>query len=275
MGFMVDAIEILSRYSLSWLFNPIFILRKRNIVPWKPNIHHVELEITTMCSRSCLNCDRSIRQAPSKEHMSVGQVERFIEESFALDWRWKRIGILGGEPTLHPQFFRVLDVIGDYKKKYPRCRVELTTNGCGAQVEEVLAEIPAWVEVWNSAKTSNVNDFVSYNVAPDDLEEYQCRDFSQGCWITNICGLGLSRYGFYPCGAGASLDRVFGFDIGVKSLRDVNVSKMQGMLPLLCRLCGHFKENYGTDLVTDEEISRSWKRAYKNYQVKKPKLSLY
>ena len=121
----------------------------------------------------------------------------------------------------------------------------------------------------------NLNDFVSYNVAPIDLPEYQKKDFSRGCWITNICGLGLTRYGFYPCGAGASLDRVFGFDIGVKSLNEMDISRMQNLLPRLCQLCGHFKENYETKLISDEEISETWKQAYQQYRVKKPWLSLY
>ena len=272
---MLDTIEILSRYSLSWIFDPVFFFKKHNLVPWTPNIHHVELEITTLCSRSCLNCDRSIRQAPSIEHMSLEQINRFVEESLDQRWRWKRMGILGGEPTLHPQFFEILDLLKEYKNQFPQCRVELTTNGYGTRVKQVLKDIPPWVEVWNSAKISNVNDFVSYNVAPIDVPLYRDKDFSRGCWITNICGLGLTRYGFYPCGAGASLDRVFGFDIGIKSLHAVDVVRMQQLLPQLCRLCGHFKENYETKVVSTEEISPSWHHAYEQFQAKKPKLTLY
>lgn len=265
-----------SRDSFLWkICAPAYIAFKRRFVSWQPNLNKIELEITTFCSLVCFNCDRSVRQAPSGEYMSFEQIEKFVQESLDLNWQWERITILGGEPTLHPQFFEALEVIKKYKDKNPSCRVEIATNGYGPKVQELLAKMPEWVKIRNSAKQSNKQNFSSYNLAPIDLERYKKANFSKGCWITEACGLGLTRYGYYPCGAGASVDRVFGFNIGFKKLSDVNRRVLKKQLKQLCRYCGHFKDSFETEKVSEEEMSHSWADAYRAYKIRRSEPTLY
>ncbi len=72
------------------------------------NTRGIELEITSDCNLFCINCDRSCRQARTKEYMTLDQVEKFVHQSLELDWEWEHIRLLGGEPTLHPQFFDII-----------------------------------------------------------------------------------------------------------------------------------------------------------------------
>jgi len=251
--------------------------KEERILAWKSNTSKVELEITTVCNLRCYNCDRSCRQAPSPENMSLQQIHTFVDESSQLNHDWINIAILGGEPTLHPRFFKILDIMNIYKKKHPGTRIELVTNGYGQMVNTVLKQVPAWVKITNMKKKSNVQKFSSYNVAPIDLGKFSRSNFSKGCEITEYCGLGLTRYGYYPCGAGASVDRVFGFDIGIKTLADCNRKKLRQQLHLLCRYCGHFKDrnmwHYNTE--TEEKMSKTWQDTYNKYQKEKPGLTLY
>ena len=105
---------------------------------WITNTAEVEIEITSFCNLACFNCNRSIRQAPTDECMSLSQVERFVSESLALSWRWKQITLIGGEPTLHKQFWQILAVLERYKSAYPDCIIEVSTNGYGDRVRRVL-----------------------------------------------------------------------------------------------------------------------------------------
>jgi hypothetical protein len=196
--------------------------------------------------------------------MSLGQIEEFVNESIELNMGWKRIRLMGGEPTLHPQFFEILNIVKRYKNINPKCNIEISTNGYGSKVNEALSKLPEWVNVRNSKKESNIHKFIDYNVAPIDLEEYKNADFTKGCWITEECGLGLSRMGYYPCGAGASVDRVFGFNIGIKRLSLVNHSTLKNQLILLCKYCGHYKKNLKR--ITEEKMSASWHKAYEKYK---------
>lgn len=243
-------------------------------VAWSPSKRSVQLELTSFCNLSCPNCNRSIGHAPNKEYMSLQQIEKFVNESIELNWEWQLIYLIGGEPTLHPQFFEVLDIIKRYKDINPNCFIEVWTNGYGTKVNEILSKLPPWVRVKNSAKNPKKDlKFNSYNIAPVDLKNYKYANFTKGCWVTEICGIGLSQHGYYPCGSGAAVDRVFGFDIGIKKLSEVNNSTLRNQMNLLCRYCGHFKES--PPIVEEEKISVSWIKAYENYKKRKPEMSLY
>lgn len=242
---------------------------------WITNTSEIQIEITTLCNLDCFNCDRSVRQAPSTESMSLSQIERFVAESLALCWEWKQITLIGGEPTLHPQFWEILGTIERYKRVHVDCVVEVSSNGYGPRVKSVLAQLPPWVVVDSSEKKSNKHLFSSYNVAAVDLPQFRGADFTKGCWITSECGMGLTRNGYYPCGAGASVDRVFGHDIGLKQLSLVNSRSMVEQLATLCQHCGHFKTSYGAPRIDKEVMSTSWVEAYSAYQRVVPVLSPY
>lgn len=244
------------------------------------SLNKIEIDLTTKCSLACKNCDRNIRQAPSNESISLEQVKKFYKESIDLNWKWDTIGILGGEPTLHPELLDILDVLYEYKKKYNDCTIELITNGYGSKVKQVIDKIPDWVTIRNSQKKSSDSFFVSVNVAPIDLRKFQKNDFSMGCVITSYNGIGLNRYGYYPCGASAALDRVFGLDLGLKSLADVNDKSMNLLKSKLCKYCGYFKYKLydlsNPKLFTKEEkYSITWEEKLENYKVEKPTLKLY
>lgn len=259
------------------ILKPAWHLLNKHFHLWETNLHAVELEITTFCNLACLNCDRSVRQSPTGESMSLEQVEKFVKESCDLNYKWGRIMILGGEPTLHPQFFEVLNTIKKYKDKNPDCVVDLATNGYGEKARKIIDRTPAWVQIMDTHKQSNKQNFSSYNIAPIDLIRYRKTVFSKGCAITERCGLGLTRYGYFPCGAGASVARVFGFDIGLKKLALVNRQVIKKQLSQLCRYCGHFKDAFEPESVSvsEEIISPSWEAAYKAYKIIKPELTLY
>jgi hypothetical protein len=273
--YSVFLLKLLVKYTISLFINPKFLLRKTNVIPWDPNVQKVEIELTSYCTLACHNCNRSVPQAPCQEYVTVEQIKKFVDESISKKWRWKSIGLTGGEPTLHPYFFDVIDVLQRYKEFHPRCRVILFTNGYRKDLQHILSRLPEWITVLNSEKVSNSNKFCSYNVAPIDLDEFKDKEFSQGCRIVDYCGLGFSRYGFYPCGPGASLDRVFGFDIGLKNLQLVDEKNLREQLTTLCKYCGHFKDNYRSEVVSEEMISSTWTKAYEEYESQKPSLILY
>lgn len=210
--------------------------------------------------------------------MNLDQIKKFIQESINLKWKWKTIRILGGEPTLHPQFFEILNTLKEYKKFYPLSRIQVVTNGFGIKVKNILCRVPSWILIENTNKKSNIQCFSSYNISPIDIDKYKHSDFSKGCNITEFCGLGLTRYGFYACGAGASVDRIFGFNIGIKKLSLLKEINLKMQKEALCRHCGHYKNRGAEDqkyYTQREEISSDWIKAYTRYKKNKPELSLY
>lgn len=247
-------------------------LKRRFLMRCRLQKRFLELDITSECDLLCDNCDRACGAAPSRERMSPAQVGRFVDESLALPWEWEVIRILGGEPTLHPELGAIIAELDRYREREPSCRFQLLTNGRGARAQDIRARLPGWLEVVDSRKTSPHNLFRPCNVAPRDLPEYRGADYTKGCLILEVCGMGLNRHGYYPCGAGGAVDRVFAFGVGVPSLREALAGPMHEQLRALCPCCGHFLRSFFSDHVTRQETSPSWAAALARYREKPPSL---
>jgi hypothetical protein len=236
--------------------------------------HFIELDITYACNLKCFNCNRSCGHAPSDDHLSLEQVRKFTQESIAKKVQWKRIRLLGGEPTLHPHFFDIVEEIRTFRKSHcPEARIEVTTNGLGKRVNDALARLPQDVFANNTAKKSRDNLFHAFNLAPKDFARYRHADFSCGCWGPEFCGFNLSPYGYYCCGAGAAIDRVFGFDLGRQSLPDPSDS-LRDHMGVFCGYCGHFMTTE-RKLIKTDLMSESWRKGYEAYKTAKPRMTLY
>jgi hypothetical protein len=234
--------------------------------------------ITTSCNLKCVNCQAASSQAPADDVMTVEQVQKLVSEAVKLEYFWDRIYLTGGEPTFHPQLLEIIDVIKRYKDFNPECQIMLETNGAGDKVQSVLNKLPDWVTVFSSNKKEDENGqiFFTYNIAPCDTLEYMLFPcFSKGCIMPANCyGLCASMYGYYPCSPCMNVDRVFGFDVGIKKLDQVSEKALRKQMNILCRYCGMFRELTGKTVLT-AKISRSWKRAFAKYGERKPKLSRY
>lgn len=233
---------------------------------------YIEIDITYRCNLNCINCNRSCRQAPTNEQMTVEQIQKFVKESIDINVKWERIRVMGGEPTLHPNVIEILNLLLDYKKIYSQdtC-IELDTNGIGKTANAVLVKAPKEIEIENSSKESKVQLFYPFNMAPKDSIRYRYADYSQGCRVISVDGIGLTPYGYYPCTVAGGIDRIFGFDIGRKKLPSYDDS-MTDQLETFCKLCGHFRAAKRTN---KEVMSPTWQIAYENYKKRKPKLALY
>jgi len=206
--------------------------------------------------------------------MSVGQIRKFIKETIDNNIKWEKIRLLGGEPTLHPDIFKILDLLLEYKHSHSlNTCIEIVTNGYGKKQKDILLKVPKEVKISDTSKKSEVQEkFFAFNIAPRDLIYYKFADYSIGCRAISVCGMGLTPFGYYPCPLAGGIDRVFGFDIGRKKMPSLDDS-MVDQLEISCQYCGRFRGMGGW--VKEEIVSPTWADAYNRYRIKKPALSLY
>jgi hypothetical protein len=231
----------------------------------------IEIDITYACNLACDNCNRSVPQAPSSASIGAADLAARIAEWERDGTRWERVRLLGGEPTLHPEFFAMLNLLRNWRDRCsPEARIEVTTNGFGPKVAAALARIPADVTVNNSAKVGigpGSEIFDSFNVAPRDLPAYAQADYSNGCRILKDCGMGLAPGGYYQCAVAAGIDRVLGLGAGRPAL-PAGDDEMRDQMKLLCGWCGHFKRELGRPL--DGQVSSpSWDSAYAAWRLRR------
>ncbi|MBN1687739.1 MAG: radical SAM protein [Candidatus Omnitrophica bacterium] len=194
---------------ISKLLGPVFCRSRESI----------EIDITYDCNLYCVNCNRSCRQAPDATHMTVSQIEKFIQESIQNEILWKKIRLTGGEPTLHPNLLEIIDRLTEYKRKHSReLKIQIITNNWGQKIKAVLQALPQEIEIPNRSKDSPLPHFYDFNMAPRDSFLFSFSDYMNGCQNIEICGMGLTPYGYYPCAISGAIDRVLGLDLGRKAL---------------------------------------------------------
>lgn len=234
----------------------------------------IEIDITYLCNLHCLNCNRSVSQAREDMHMPIGMVSAFVDETIAKAKRWRRIRVLGGEPTLHPQFHQVIAELRRYRAWHPECIVEVVSNGYGPHVSRLLGELPADIMIDNTAKSSRVQPhFGPFNLAPADDIVYALTDYSNACAIARDCGMGLTPMGYYPCAVAGGIDRILGANLGAQSL-PADDDDMLEMAQRFCRLCGRFRDGHFVPRVLrpvldTERVSPTWKALYERWHVAK------
>lgn len=80
---------------------------------WKKNPHHfyLQFEITGKCNLRCTHC---YDDSSTHEHMPYHQCIEVLDKFIAFCQKWKRfpaIWLTGGEPTIHPDFWDILDYL--------------------------------------------------------------------------------------------------------------------------------------------------------------------
>ena len=231
----------------------------------------LELDITYACNLHCYNCNRSVRQAPEALHMPLAKLKGWAEEWMKRGKRWKRIRVLGGEPTAHPEFHEIIAVLLRYRDWSPETIVEVVTNGYGPAVEAKLQQLPPDVWVENSQKRSVVQPgFGPFNLAPADDPAYRNADFSNGCAIARDCGMGLTPLGYYPCALAGGIDRITGDGIGDQTLPD-DKDDMLRSAEKFCRMCGRFRDGHFVPhglrpALLEEKMSASWLEIYRRWR---------
>jgi len=227
----------------------------------------IEIDITYACNLRCHDCNRSCRQAPENSELELATIEHFIDESLERGIEWKRIRLLGGEPTLHSAFEEILYALARYKLNYPRCRMEVVSNGHGRHVNRKLLQVPPFFHIENTQKEDDIQPFFySFNLAPKDDPRHQKTDFTNGCSNIVDCGIGLTPNGYYPCAIAGGIDRVAGWNMGRTTIPS-DEDEMLDLLKKFCAHCGRFEKRKFTPpelmpAYTPGQTSSSWDAIY-------------
>jgi len=241
---------------------------------YRPSTELIEIDITYQCNLRCLNCNRSSTQAPDSVHMPVNMIEKFVDDSLNQNKVWRRIRILGGEPTLHPKFSQIIQMLLQYKKAFPDCKIEVVSNGFSKRTVRILDELSSDITIENSFKSSTIQpSFGPFNKAPQDQVVNQFVNYSNGCDIMQSCGVGLTPQGYYPCAVAGGIDRVLGISNGRNEIPAENDS-MEDLSERLCKLCGRFEDGHYVPpklrpKLEEAIISPSWKHIYDSWNERK------
>ena len=105
------------------------------------------IEVTDNCNLRCPTCYAG--SGPERQtHRSLEQIERMLDRAVANEGEPSIIQISGGEPTVHPQFFEILELV----RQRPVGHLLVNTNGLRIANEpgfaERLAEFRPGLEIY-------------------------------------------------------------------------------------------------------------------------------
>jgi hypothetical protein len=171
--------------------------------PIKENVV-IQIEVTNACHLSCANCSRLVGHHKSPFYMSLDQVRSAI---LSLDGFPGRIGLMGGEPALHPKFKEICEI---FQELVPdRRRREFWTSGY------------KWEEYRSVREATFDADLVHYNdhskpeegwhqpllVSIDEVvsDKQKMWKLIDNCWVQRRWSASITPKGAYFCEVAAAL----------------------------------------------------------------------
>ena len=167
----------------------------------------MQIDITNYCSHSCLYCSRYNRhlKREQRKNMTLEQI------SVALDslktWP-NKIGIIGGEPILHPEFPEICELI---LSKFPPSKMGLWTSG-GRNYNKYLPLINRTFgfiaynehneEQLDACKHQPLTIAIKDVVKDEELRKTLIDD----CWVQRTWCATINHFGAYFCEVAAAQD---------------------------------------------------------------------
>ena len=197
----------------------------------------VQVELTNACHLSCANCTRHLGHHRNPFFMDLETFEKAVKSLVDFPGR---VGVMGGEPMMHPKFDEITAI---YRKYIPRRRREFWTAGFKwAEKKDVI------YETWDRDRI-NYNDHIAYDgkhqhllVALDDVvdDEQWKAELIDNCGFANHWSASITPKGAFFCEIAASLDWLFdgpgGFDIE-PGWWDKSKPEFQGQIDEYCGKC--------------------------------------
>lgn len=157
----------------------------------------IQIEVTNACHLACANCTRFVGHHKSPFFMDLDTVRKAI---LSLEGFPGRIGLMGGEPMLHP---KITEIMAIYREMIPdRRKRELWTAGY------------RWDEFKPDILSTFDEDLIAYNdhtqhtgkhqpllVASDELVEDPVlrKELIANCWVQNQWSASITPKGAFFC----------------------------------------------------------------------------
>ena len=77
---------------------------------YTPKSGRAEWHLTYKCNLSCGNCNRLSQFKPTTDDMTIDDAKYFIQQCHDIGWIPNEIAIIGGEPTLHKDFDKFIEL---------------------------------------------------------------------------------------------------------------------------------------------------------------------
>jgi len=168
----------------------------------------IEINANLTCNLHCKGCNRLcnlIDWGKIEEPMSVDQIQMLVDNLIEEKRHVNRIKLVGGEPTIHPQFMEVCEVLSTGYTAGVIDKINVNSNMVTAKQFDVVT-LPPGVR-WQKSPPSK-KSHRPFLWSPMDLG----LESKGPCKMVRVCGFSLDVKGWLPCSAAIAIARLFGHE---------------------------------------------------------------
>lgn len=132
------------------------------------------IAITNYCNLKCPYCFAEDLKHDTPKNMSLEEYQRILD--FLKNTKDERVGIIGGEPTLHPQFKEILNLTLEHCKKYEVPCILFTNGLYLAPYISQLAEMANYITILincNEPAVYSEQDLQKFNMTLDIIKHVE------------------------------------------------------------------------------------------------------
>lgn len=209
----------------------------------------IQIDVTNACVAECSNCTHLIGHSPNF-HMSPQVFYEAVEalKNFptaspkAESSPHKLIGIIGGEPLLHPEFERLASIMAEVIPDKRHRGLWTGLRWQSTKYAEIISEVFDEQFIHNNQhKAPCLHSPVLVAIQDVISNENERRALVSNCWLQQRWSSSITPKGFFHCEVAASLDRIFNGPGGLPLTQDCwdkDLSSFQHLIDTLCLRCG-------------------------------------
>lgn len=176
----------------------------------------IQIEVNNYCPHSCAYCTRFTKHMRADQRYNMDHKDlRYILKTMTAKGYEGKLGIIGGEPTIHPEFRLIMNVIWNYWTRPDLGRwLALWTSG-GKKYDELMRggkkktlDSFSWI-AFNDKSDPKCHHqpmtMASQDVVPDP--EFRAELIDQ-CWVQRIWCPSITPKGVFFCECAAAWDRL-------------------------------------------------------------------
>lgn len=168
----------------------------------------IQIEVTNACHLRCANCTRFVGHHRKSFFMDLDTIVKAIE---SLGGYSGGIGLMGGEPAIHPQFPEICKI---YQRMIPdRRRRELWTSGYKwEEYKDIIHEtFDEDLIAYNDHSDPNEGQHQPLLIAIDEVVEDKelMWKLIDNCWVQQRWSASMTTKGAFFCEVAAAMDHLF------------------------------------------------------------------
>jgi hypothetical protein len=234
--------------------------RRRTPIAHAPTFHDAAINFTFACNLACVGCDRASFIKPQHSPpMTRERLGRFLDEVKSTGIELKRMRIVGGEPTLHPDFLEMTAMLLRYAEDTEyRCNVRIFSNHYTQRTRDLLDEVHR-----RHPKLQMMGEHKRKSAVFPPMTRYEYvspKDAGIHCpWpCTNMgsrgkCGSGVDQVGYSLCPTAGPIDASLGLGARAETIRQMlDPEFVRWQAETVCSRCGQFMA------YTEQQLPQLW-----------------